>query len=70
MKLGAQFEISIDGTVRSHRDRQDYAIEAGGLLKQRHPQSQVVVRDTRTDQRTIIGPQANASYIAGKSKSL
>ena len=47
MNLGAQFEISVDGTMRSHRDRQDYAIEAGGLLKQRHPQRQVVVRDGR-----------------------
>jgi hypothetical protein len=30
---GAQFEIRIDGTPRSYRDRKDYAMEAARLLK-------------------------------------
>ena len=32
---GAQFEIRIDGTPRSYRDRKDYAIEAARLIKSR-----------------------------------
>ena len=30
---GAQFEIRIDGTPRTYRDRKDFAMEAGRLLK-------------------------------------
>ena len=30
---GAQFEIPIDGTPRTYRDRKDYAMEAARFLK-------------------------------------
>jgi hypothetical protein len=30
---GAQFEIQIDGTPRTYRDRKDYAMEAARFLK-------------------------------------
>jgi hypothetical protein len=36
---GAQFEIRIDGTLRSYRDRKDYAMEAARLIKCKNPQS-------------------------------
>jgi hypothetical protein len=32
---GAQFDISIDGTVRSHRDRREVAIQAAEFLKRK-----------------------------------
>jgi hypothetical protein len=35
---GAQFEIRIDGTPRSYRDRKDYAMEAARLLKSKTAQ--------------------------------
>ena len=36
---GAQFEIRIDGTPRSYRDRKDYAMEAARLIKSKNPHS-------------------------------
>jgi hypothetical protein len=42
---GAQFEISIDGTPRTYRDRKVFAIEAGEYLKSKHPNSVIVVKD-------------------------
>ena len=39
---GARFEISIDGV---HRDRQDIALLAAGLLKSRNPHSVVKLKD-------------------------
>jgi hypothetical protein len=35
---GAQFEIRIDGTPRTYRDRKDYAMEAARLIKSKNPQ--------------------------------
>jgi hypothetical protein len=37
--MGAQFEIRIDGTPRSYRDRKDYAMEAARLIKSKNPHS-------------------------------
>ena len=34
---GAQFEIGIDGTPRTYRDRKDYAMEAARLIKSKNP---------------------------------
>src|SRR4051812_10789059 len=34
---GAQFEIRIDGTPRSYRDRKDYAMEAARFIKSKSP---------------------------------
>jgi hypothetical protein len=36
---GAQFEIRIDGTPRTCRDRKDYAMEAARLIKSKNPHS-------------------------------
>jgi hypothetical protein len=38
---GAQFEILIDGTPRSYRDRKEIAIASAEFLKHRNPQSEV-----------------------------
>jgi hypothetical protein len=51
---GAQFEITIDGTPRTYRDLREHAIEAAQLLKGKNPHSQVVVRDLRTDEKTLV----------------
>jgi hypothetical protein len=34
---GARFEIRIDGTPRSDRDRKDFAMNAAVFLKSRNP---------------------------------
>jgi hypothetical protein len=52
---GANFQIIVDGKTRSYRDTQETALEAGIFLKQRHPPSEVVVRDVRNDVQTVIG---------------
>jgi hypothetical protein len=44
---GAQFEIKVDGVVRSHRDFRETAIEAARFLKQRLPASKIVITDLR-----------------------
>jgi hypothetical protein len=46
--LGAQFEVSIDGTPRTYRDIKALAIEAAELLKRKHPHSAVVVQNLQT----------------------
>jgi hypothetical protein len=43
----AQFEIKVDGVVRSHRDFRDTAIEAARFLQQRLPGAKIVITDTR-----------------------
>jgi hypothetical protein len=37
--MGAQFEIRIDGTPRSYRDRKDYPMEDARLIKSKNPHS-------------------------------
>jgi hypothetical protein len=44
---GAQFEIRIEGTPRTYRDRKDYAMEGTRLIKSRNPHSKVEVKDLR-----------------------
>ena len=39
------FEIRIDGTPRSYRDRNDYAMEAAQLIKSKQPHSLVEIKD-------------------------
>jgi hypothetical protein len=41
---GAQFEIRIDGTPRSYRDRKDYAMEAARLIIGKNPHIMVETR--------------------------
>src|SRR5262249_46336633 len=52
--LGAQFEISIDGTPRTYRDRKVFAIEAGEYLKSKHPNSVIVVKDLQSGEAITI----------------
>jgi hypothetical protein len=52
--LGAQFEISIDGTPRTYRDLKPLAIEAAELLKRKHPHSAVVAKDLRSGETTTV----------------
>jgi len=51
---GAQFEIRIDGTARTYRDRKDYAMEAARLLKSKNPHSMVEVRDLKSGDVTAV----------------
>jgi hypothetical protein len=51
---GAQFEIRIDGTPRSYRDRKDYAMEAARLIKSKNPHSGVEVKDLRNGDVTAV----------------
>ena len=51
---GAQFEIRIDGTPRSYRDRKDYAMEAARLIKSKNPHSMVEVEDLQSGDVTAV----------------
>ena len=51
---GAQFEIRIDGTPRTYRDRKDYAIEAARFLKSRQPHSIVEIKDLQSGDVTAV----------------
>ena len=52
---GAQFEIRIDGTTRTYRDRKDYAMEAARLIKSKNPHSMVEVKDLQSGDFTAVG---------------
>ena len=51
---GARYEITIDGTTRSHRDRKDMALEAAKFLKTKNVHSEVTVRDLETGETTSV----------------
>jgi hypothetical protein len=51
---GAQFEILVDGTPRSYRDRKDIAIASAEFLKHRNPQSELKVRDLQSGEVTVV----------------
>jgi hypothetical protein len=51
---GAQYEIRIDGTPRSYRDRKDYAMEAARLIKSKNPHSMVEVKDLQSGDVTAV----------------
>jgi hypothetical protein len=55
---GAQFEIRIDGTPRTYRDRKDFAMEAASFLKSRNPHSVVEVRDLKSGEVTALAYKA------------
>ena len=44
---GAQFEIKVDGIVRTHRDFREAAVEAARFLQQRNPGAQIAITDLR-----------------------
>jgi hypothetical protein len=52
--IGAQYEIRIDGTPRSYRDRKDYAMEAARLIKSKNPHSMVEVKDLQSGDVTAV----------------
>ena len=58
---GAQFEIRIDGTPRTYRDRKDYAMEAARLLKSKNPHSTVEVKDLKSGDVTAVAELAPVS---------
>jgi len=45
---GARYEIAIDGTPRTYRDRKELATETATLLKTKNVHSEVTVRDLET----------------------
>jgi hypothetical protein len=51
---GAQFEIRIDGTPRTYRDRKDFAIGAARFLKSKEPHSIVEVKDLKSGDVTAV----------------
>ena len=55
---GAQFEIRIDGTPRTYRDRKDFAMEAASFLKSRNPHNVVEVRDLKSGEVTAVAYKA------------
>lgn len=52
--VGAQFEISIDGTPRTYRDLRPLATEAAEHLKRKHPHSVVAVKDLQSGETTAV----------------
>jgi hypothetical protein len=51
---GVFFEVSVDGKIRSYRDRRETAIGAGAYLRRMAPTAKVEVRDTRDGSIIII----------------
>ena len=50
----AQFEIRIDGTPRTYRDRKDFAMEVARLIKSKNPHSMVGVKDLKSGDVTAV----------------
>ena len=53
-KAPGAFEISIDGTPRTYRDRKAFAIEAAERLKRKHPNSDIVVKDLQSGEAITV----------------
>jgi hypothetical protein len=51
---GAQFEIRIDGTPRTYRDRKDLALSAAQMLKSRNPNSVVKLKDLESGKEIVV----------------
>ena len=60
---GAQFEIRIDHTPRTYRDRKDFAMEAASFLKSRNPHSVVEVRDLKSGEVTAMTRSDRAASL-------
>jgi len=54
--LGANFEIRVDGVVRTHRDVRDTAIEAVRFLQQRNVGAKVQITDLRDGSNVPFDP--------------
>jgi hypothetical protein len=59
---GANFLIVMDGKSLSYRDSLETALEAGIFLKERHPQSEIVVRDVKNSFQTVIGWKNGSAF--------
>jgi hypothetical protein len=51
---GACYEVAIDGTPRSYRDRKELAIKAATFLKTKHPNAQLTVCDLVTGETIAV----------------
>jgi hypothetical protein len=60
---GAHFEIIVDGRPRSYRDLSEVAFESAKYLKSCHPNTEVIVRDMRTNVSTSIGWTNGTAFI-------
>ncbi len=54
---GEQFEIKVDGLVRTHRDFRETAIEAARFLQRRNPAAKITVTDLRDGSVVPFGGQ-------------
>jgi hypothetical protein len=52
---GANYQILVDGKSLSYRDAMETALEASMFLKEHHPQSEIVVRDTTSGAQCVVG---------------
>jgi hypothetical protein len=52
--IGARFEIAIDGTPRTYRDRRELAIEAAAFLKMKNVHAEVTVRDVESGEVIVV----------------
>ena len=60
---GAHYEIAIAGIPRTYRDQADLAKAAAEQLKWNNRNSEVAVRDLRTNERTVIQLPKSASSV-------
>jgi hypothetical protein len=51
---GTQYEISVDGVPRTHRERPDIALQTARFLKSQNPNSVVKMKDLRTGEETVV----------------
>ena len=65
---GGGFEIIVDGKTRSFRDEREAAIEAGEYLKDQYRQSQICVKDTRSNFSTVISWESGTAFIRLETK--
>ena len=57
---GARYEISIDGVLRTYRDRQDIALQTARFLKSRNPHSAVGLKDLQTGEEAVVAFKAGS----------
>jgi hypothetical protein len=57
---GTQYQISVDGIPRAHRDRQDIALQTARFLKSRNPNRTVRLKDLRTGEETVVAFKAGS----------
>jgi hypothetical protein len=61
---GAQFEIRIDGTPRTYRDRKDFAMEAASFLKSQNPHSPGYANGQRAERPQQRSPYSSPGRVA------